>query len=188
MTGLEPLMVAAIVSAAGAGVSAVGGMQQAAAVRSAGRAQQQEMAYRAEQANVAAGQELASTQRAQSEERRKKGLVLSRAQNIAAASGGTLDTSLVDIMGALEQEGEHRSDLIGYEGASRASKLTQQSGLLDYQGEQAWQAARQKSGAMKTKVAGDLVSTAASLYGKYGGGGAGDMGGSVPIPSRKPIR
>jgi len=166
MTGIETAML--IGSLASTAASAVGGLKQASAIKQAGVAQKQQAEYQAEQAQVAAGQELASSQRTRYEEGRRRKLALSRANNIAAGQGGTLDSSFINIMGLLDTEGKYREDVATFEGKSKANKLNQQSDLLKYQGDLALSAAKQKSKSKRFSViANTATSFGSTLYNKY---------------------
>lgn len=167
MTGIET---AFILGAVGTATQLVGGLQQASAIKAAGKAQQQQAEYQAKQAQIAAGQEMASGQRDALEQGRRTRLAQSRATAIAAGQGGTMDNSFLNIMSALESEGQYAKDFALFESKDRASQLEQQSDLLKYEGKNARIAANTEA---KSKVMSTLTNTAMSagtLYSKYGGG------------------
>lgn len=146
--------------------------------RNAGIAANQEANYRAQQAEIQAGQERASSQRAMIEELRQMRLVQSKAQSAAAASGaGALDPSVIDIMGDLETEGRYRANVKRYEGEDRARDLENSAVLARYEGKNA-----KKAGNLK--AISTLASGASSMYDKYGGSDdyiQWDDGGRSPI-------
>ena len=137
--------------------------------RNAGIAAQQEANYRAQQADINAGQERASAQRGMIEELRQMRIAQSRGQAVAAASGaGALDPSVMDIMGDLETEGRYRASTVKYEGEERARDLETGAVLARYEGRQA-----KKAG--KLKAISTLMGGATDLYSKYdakSGGGS----------------
>lgn len=194
MTGLE---IAAIAAVAGTAAGAVGGLQQASAIRSAGKAQRQQYEYQAKQGEIAAGQKLASSQRRMREEDRRRRIIMSKAQNVAAGQGGTLDSSFVNIMGALDTEGRFRSDVAEFEGKSSANKLLQQSDLLRYQGDNAVMAANAKAKAKNMSTIGNTLTSLGSIGAGFGGSPEDmsvgyspsvNIADGVPIPNRKPNR
>ena len=139
----------------------------AVGARNAGIAANQEANYRAQQAEINAGQERASAQRAQVEELRQMRIAQSRGQAVAAASGaGALDPSVMDIMGDLETEGRYRGATAMYEGEERARDLETGAVLARYEGKQA-----KKAG--NIKAVSTLMSGATDLYSKYDGGSYG---------------
>jgi hypothetical protein len=89
-----------------------------------GEYQQKVAERRAQQLEIEAGQERATSQREASEERRQVRFAQSRAQAVAAASGaGALDPSTLDVIGDLEGEAEYRALTRLYEGENRARGL-----------------------------------------------------------------
>lgn len=71
-----------------------------------------------------AGQERATAQRAAIEERRRAGLLESRARAVAAKSGGGVsDPSVIDLIGDISAEGEYRALTRMYEGETAAQSL-----------------------------------------------------------------
>lgn len=81
---------------------------------------------------------LASSQREAEEIRRQKRLLQSRAQAVAAFSGGdTTDFSVVDALADIEQEGEFRALTALYEGKSAAAGLRDEAKMAKYRGKQA---------------------------------------------------
>jgi hypothetical protein len=82
----------------------------------------------ARQLTYAAGQSRASAQRAAVEERRQARLLASRAQAVAAASGGgASDPTVVNTVADIAKEGEYRALTALYEGYDRAKSLDKAS-------------------------------------------------------------
>lgn len=166
MTGFEIGL-----AALGAATQLIGGLQQASSIRAAGKAQQAEAEYRAKQAQVAAGQERASGQRASIEQARKTRLAQSRALAAGAAGGQTGDGSFLNIMSALESEGQYAKDFALFESEDRAVGLESQSDLLKYEGQNARVAANTEARSKTVGALAEAGMNAGTLYGKYGGTG-----------------
>lgn len=143
------------------------GNAQANSIKAAGRVQQQQAQYRAEQMKVNAGQQRASAQRGAIEERRRTRLAQSRALNLGAAGGSASDVS--GTLAGLESFGEYNALSALYEGEDRARQLEGGADLTLYEGENALRASKYEasnarmSGYMTaaTKLAGS------SLFDKY---------------------
>lgn len=158
-----------------------------------GKAQQQLMNYQAQQAqNIAnaqaqqleyqAGQERAASQQRLIAENRTKRLAMSRAQALAAASGGgSLDPSVINIMGDLETQGEYNKGTIMYEGEEAAKGNEYQAAVTRSQGNA--QAAIDRFSGKMYRQAGFMEATntimkgGSSLYNKYAEGSGGLYGG-----------
>lgn len=154
---------------AGTALSAYGAYQQGQAADAAGKAAQVSADYQAKQMAVNAGQERAAAQRKAFEERRRGTLAQSKAQAVAAASGGgSLDPSIVDIMGDLEGEAQYNSNVALYEGEERARDLETGASIKRYEGAQARAAGKYEKRASTIKAAGSLLSGGSTLLDKYG--------------------
>jgi len=183
----ELAIAASIISAVG---TIAGGMQanaqgkaQKQAYEYAAATTRQQADYIAKQEEQRAGQERAASQRAAMEEKRKGRLVGSRAQAVAAASGGgALDPTIVDIGADIAGEGEYRAMTSLYQGEEAARGLegsaavrryagNNEAELLQYQGRAAAAAGRSKMMGSFLSAAGSIGSAGSSLYSKYGGGG-----------------
>lgn len=151
----DPISIGALaLSAAGTAVSYMG-------QRNAAAAAEQEGNYRAQQANINAGQELAASQRRAMEARRQKRLAESTLQARAAGSGaGALDPTVIDLEGDLETEGEFNALNALYEGKDRARTLQMGGTLAKYEGQQA-----KKAGNMA--AIGTVISGVGSMADKY---------------------
>ena len=188
MTGIEFAVAGTTFTLADAALAAstlIGGfaqIQQGQAQAAAGRAQQDAMVYQASLRNAqavameqSAGQERAAAQRATLEQQRQGRLVGSRAQAVAAASGGgALDPSVVNLMGDLDNEASFRAATALYQGESAArgleygAVLQRAAGQGDiYAGElyrQSGEAARDRS---YLRAASAVPGAAAKLYDRY---------------------
>lgn len=197
-----PLMIASTV------MSVAGSIQQGQAAAAQGKAQQQMMEniaaaqeaqglaaqqraeYVAHQQEQMAGQERAASQRAAMEQQRQKRVAQSRAQAVAASSGGgALDPTVLDIMGGLEDQGNYNALVALYEGESAARNFESQASLTRYEGELAKSSSQieaygsRSQGAMYRaagqnakkasylSAAGSALQGGSSLFGKYGAGG-----------------
>lgn len=144
-----PLMMASTVLSAGGQVQS--GLQTNRAAQ-----------YEAGALRTAGGQALASSQRVAYGERRQKDLALSRAQAVAAASGGgATDKGVLDIMAGIEAQGEYNAMSALYEGQAAKQAYETQADLTSYAGKQARMAGFLKG--TTTALAGG-----SSLYEKYG--------------------
>ena len=177
MSGLE--LIAGIAGLAGSGISAAGSLASgdaegqastalAAYERQAGRMQQLA-------AQKAANEALATASQAGYQESIEKRLVASKAQAIAAASGGSAsDTTVQNLQAGIENlgsynklaklyEGETRAQGLEYEGALAEIEGRNRAAIQEYGGEVAKRRSRQK--ALETIVGGGT--DAFSKYGKY---------------------
>lgn len=152
-----------------AGLQVAGTIAQSNAQRSAGEAAQTEANYKAQQADVNAGQERAASQRKAMEQTRQAALVSSRARAVGAASGAGTDTN---IESNIAGEGEYRSLAALYEGEDKARGLVGQASLSRFEGDQAAKAANSK--ATSTLFSGFTSaasgSSGSTLWNKYGWG------------------
>lgn len=115
---------AAYITAAVSAVSAVSSIAQGMEQKKIAnyQAQQTQLVANqtAKQLEQRAGQERAAAQQKMIEAGRTKNLAISRAQAIAAAGGGSLDPSVINIMGDLETQGKYNQDVALYEGEDAA--------------------------------------------------------------------
>lgn len=157
-------------------LSVAGGVAGGISARRAGE-------YESQQADVAAGQAQAASQRAAQEQLRRGRFAASRAQAVAAASGaGASDPTVMDIIGDITAEGAYRSRLALYEGDDRARAYKERGKTAEFAGR-----SRQRAGYLQAAgaVAGGYLKNR-TLLDKYGGmsGGSGigtdqeDFGGA----------
>lgn len=119
-------------------LSAVSQAQQGKAqqkIMNAQAAQTQSIAdQQAKQLEYKAGQERAVAQQKMIAQGQQKRLAQSRAQSLAAASGGSLDPSVINILGDLEAEGSYNQGVTMYEGEEAAKGNEYQAALTRSQG------------------------------------------------------
>lgn len=152
--------------------------QAGRAARIAGQRQRQAAEFEAEQLEIQSGQSIAAAQRRMLEERRQARLAQSRAQAVAAASGGgASDITVVNLISRIAAEGAYKEEIALYEGMDRSRQLRMAAKSKRFEGASAEQAGAFRQSAYDTMALGSLVGGAGSLFGKYGGGGPkGDMG------------
>lgn len=154
-------------------MSAGSAYMQGRAANEAGKAQQNAAEFNARQLEVNAGQQRASAQRQMIEDVRQKTLAQSRAQAVAAAQGASsLDPSIIDIMGGLENEGRYNAAVTMYEGENAARGLEGDATASRYEGAQARAAGKAAKRAGTMAAIGKLVSGGADIYNKYQGSAA----------------
>ena len=155
--------------------------EQGKADRRAAETRMQAAEFEARLMEQRAGQELAVAQRQKFEEQRVAGLVASRAQAVAAASGGgASDTTVVNIISRVKGEGAYRAAVRLYEGESKARMLRLAASAKRYEGATGVieAAAAQKIGNRMGLF--NLITGGGSIAGKYGSqsfGGGGTSGG-----------
>lgn len=143
------------------------------AAEAAGKSQKQALDYQAGLLEQQAGQERATAQRRAYEERRKATLVGSRAQAVAAASGGgALDPTVLEITGDIAGEGEYNALTQMFTGEERALGLENEAALRRYEGDEALRAGKIRKKQAKIAAIGTLLSGLgeATLMAKYGSG------------------
>lgn len=150
------------------GLAVAGSLLGAGGTILASNAQAKEYGIEASQLDAQAGNEQASAQRRAIEERRQARLASSRAQALAAASGGGADDpSVVNAMAGLEEEGSYRALTALYGGDTAAQQLHDEAAARR-------RGAKSVRTAGAIKAAGSLLSTAptilshgSSLFQKY---------------------
>ncbi len=122
--------------AASAGMSILGGVEQAGAQRAAGDAAYATALQRAQMANIQAQQEYANANAAagagqvQADQERQRAAVLAgRAKAVMAASGAGVDPNLV---ASLVGQGNYNSDVALYNGNEKARNLRNQGAMDIY--------------------------------------------------------
>lgn len=166
---------------AAAGLSLVGTVmqasaqsQQADAMRAQGLANQNAADYTARSMEIQAGQERAVAQRKAIAQRRQEGLVQSRAQALAAASGaGASDPTIISNDSLITREGELGVMTSLYQGEQSAQNLETGATLKRYEAASGRAGSDAMANATDTGVTATIFSgagRAASLYSKYGTG------------------
>ena len=174
MTGLEPLLIAAVAAApsaatlgtaatvasvAGAGISAIGSIQQ-------GKAASRAANYQADQMDAAAKQIEAKAQRDALEQKRQMNLVRSRAMTIGASDGSLASPTVANILGGLDMEADTAYNNTIIQGQEQAQGLRTNGGVQRIEGQNAKRAA--KIQAMSQAISG--IAGTSSLASKYGAG------------------
>lgn len=153
-----------MLSAAATAVSALGSIASGNAAR--GQAN-----YQARQMEQQAGQERATAQRAAIEQRHKAALAGSRAQALAAASGGgASDPTIVGIQSDIAGQGEYNALSALFNGEERARGMETQAQATRFQGQQARKAGVMGAFTSVANGAGTIMGSGNSLLNKYGGG------------------
>ena len=166
-------------SAIGTAVGAVGKIQAGQAAKEAGKDQQAEL-------HRQAIQEVAAAQIKMLDERRKKEMVISRAQALAAFGGGSVsDPSIQNLIADIDNEGSYREAVALYNGEERARKLESQGAMARKAGKQRAQASNISaiSDVMTSEGFASGVSQGLSLYEKYRirkGSSYSDYSGGIP--------
>lgn len=179
MSGLPDLssiagFIPVALSSLGMLTSMAGANQAASAARLAGARARVAAEFEAAQLEQAAGQAIAVSQVEAQEQRRQMQLVQSRAIAVAAAGGGGVsDETIVRLIGRQAGEGAYRSAVALYKGEESARRMRLQASAKLYEGALAEEAANDRADAYKVKATGDLLSGAATLFSRYGMGGAG---------------
>ena len=124
--GASAMSLGSILQIAGAGDGALGAIN-------AGNAANASAEYQALQLEAAGKSENAAAQRQAEEDRRQKDFVLSRARAVGAASGGGQD---INLMGAIEEEGELRALTSLWEGEEAAKGRKMQAEAARFEGQQ----------------------------------------------------
>lgn len=123
--------------------------------------------FQGAQADIAAGQTEAASQRTAADVDRKSKLLQSRALAVAAAGGGgASDPTVMDVISKIAGEGAYRSQLALYEGKDAARTLRMRGDIARFEGKQA-----QRAGLLKGF--GTVLKGGKTLLDKYGGGGSG---------------
>lgn len=157
---------AGISTVLGLAFSIVGGVQQAAAQKAAGKQAKVDAEFRAQQEEMRANEERAAASRKSIERRKEKDLVLSRHRALASSSGlGALDPTIIDLASDVEAEGEYRADLEIALGENRARGLEDQAGATRRSGEAAYEAAKAKA---NSTLFGAVTGGVTSFFDKYG--------------------
>lgn len=176
---------------ASVGVSIFGALKQSQGIKAAGKAQLQQAQFQQQSANVAAGQQRASAQRASIEDRRKGVLAQSRARAVGAAGGGSV-SDITNVIGDLGAESEYSALTSLFQGEDSARDLETRGSLALFEGESANRAAKTDAqSALFKGLSGAAMSGGSSLFSKYAPEDMGNYGSYDPTksaPTRKPMR
>ena len=159
---------AALIGVIGLVASVGGSAMQGEAARRAGKAGQEQKEYEAARYEQQAVQEVASAQRDMLEERRRKELVVSRAQALAAfGGGGVSDPTVQNIIADLDSEGAYREAVALYQGKESARQLHQSADLARLEGRNIRQGGKDLAAAYTVQGIASAAQQASSLYTKY---------------------
>lgn len=136
-------------------------MMQAGGTIIGSKAEARALKGEADQLDAMAGNDRASSQREAAEQRRQARLLQSRALAVGAATGGASDPTVVNIIADLEGEGAYRALTSLYEGEESARSKEMQASAR--RGE-----AKNAKRAGMIGAAGQVLSGASSIFGKYG--------------------
>lgn len=167
-----------------AALQVYGTILSAKGAKAQGAAERKAAEFQADQLDAQAGQEQAASQRVSADQQRVAKYAESRAQALAAASGGgASDKTVTDVIGKIAQEGAYRSALSLYQGDSEARQMRLRATGARYTG-------KATESAYDTRSLGTLISGAGSLFAKYGrnvptgGGGSSSLAaGSATDPN-----
>lgn len=160
-------------------MSAKGQMDAGAAAAKQGAQEQAAANYQGAILDQQAGQTQASSQLQAVNTRRQAGLVNSRAQAVAAASGaGATDPTVLGVQGQITREGEYSALTSLFNGEEQARGLESQAALTRYSGRARAEAGQARQSAAQYQAFGTILQGGGSLYTKYG-----PMGGPPPPPA-----
>lgn len=126
--------------------------------------------FEAVQMEQEAIQAVGTGQRAAMAENQRTRLAESRAIALAAASGaGASDTTVVNLIADIAEEGSYRASVARYEGDERARKLRLGAKTRRFEGELGLAAGEAGARALRAQTTANLVSQAGGLLAKYGG-------------------
>ena len=171
----DPLTLTALTVAGGA-LSAGGTLIGGAASAAAGESAQKANYFKATQEEMAAQESRAASQRASLDKQRETGLLQSKLQARAAASGGgASDPGVLDLAGDIAGRGEYESLLEMYKGENRARGLEDAAMGSRMTGDAALAEGKAKQSASYLSAAGTIVGSAGSAYRTYN---------KIPDPTR----
>ena len=157
---------------AGMAMNLIGSSKASSAASGVGAAYNQEAQFEATQMRQQAGQEIAASQRTAFDQARTARLVASRAQAVAAASGGgATDPTVLKVISDINGEGVYRAGVALYGGKEKARVLEMGAETKTYEGEVAAAGGEMRSSAYQIAGLGSLATGGASFLAKYGQGG-----------------
>jgi len=161
----------AILTGLGAGMEFAGNNQAAANSRTVAARQAAALQFKQQQELVNAGQAVAAGQMSAAEQRRQGRLIQSRAQALAAASGGgAVDPTVVNIIGNNAGEIALRASIALYQGEEKARMLRMQAAADGYNASMVLEAGENKAQAYEMAGKSAIFKGAGSLFTKYGFG------------------
>lgn len=165
----DPLTATALtLTAAGGGLSATGTLAGGKAAADAGVRGQQSAYFTAAQQKQAATEALAVGQRSAFEKSRETGLLESKLQARAAASGGgATDPGVVGLAGDIAQRGAYEGLMEMAKGENKARGLLDAALASRMTGDAALAEGQAKRRAAMLSAAGTIIGTAGSMFGTY---------------------
>lgn len=162
---------AAAIPYVGTILGAAGSIRSAKAARKQGR---QILALRNEQAVDLERQAIevkAIAQRQAIDDQEKAELLISRAQAVAAASGGSAtDQTVLDVMSDIEGEGAYRAAMAMYQGEREAETLRQEAKYTRMGGEISRKESNARASAYEMEAAETIAQGATTFYDRYNRG------------------
>lgn len=157
-----------LLSLFGAGMKAWGSIESGNAAADFGRAQRVADQFAAEQLRVNAGQVIAAATIQELNITRQANLVTSRAQALAAASGGgALDPTVVNNVARISGEEAYRKATALYQGEDQARVMRMQAAAKDYEGALAEDFGNKKQDMSRITAGADILGGGASLFSRY---------------------
>lgn len=164
---------------AGTALSVLGAIGQGNAAMAQGEAANRLAKYQAAQLKQNAGQVRAVGQREGEAALRESLLLQSRAQAVAAASGGgALDPTVLKLIGGVAAEGQTAADTERYNAETQAQGLLAEANATRYSGKIAMMNAKQARNAAYMKAVTSVLSGASGFTGAFSSGG-GAAAGSI---------
>lgn len=161
----------AILTGLGTGMEYSGNQDLASNARLAGARQAAALQFQAQQATVNAGQAVAASQQTSADIARQGALIQSRAQALAAASGGgAVDPTVVTLMSRNAGEIALRRNIALYQGEEQARTLMETAKARNYDASLAVDGGNTKAQAYENAATTSLLKGAGSMFAKYGFG------------------
>lgn len=185
----------AILTGLGAGMEYAGNNQAAENSRTMAARQAAAFQFKQQQDTINAGQAVAASQMSAAEQLRQGKLIQSRAQALAAASGGgAVDPTVVNIIGNNAGEIALRASIALYQGEEKARMLRMQAASEGYNAALSIEAGENKAQAYEIAGRSAIFKGASSLFNKYGQGQPKASGAGSPaewtsgydVPSQDP--
>jgi hypothetical protein len=160
-----------ILSGIGTGMEVEGNNRLAENARLSAQRQAAALQFQKEQATINAGQAAAASQMSAQEQRRQGALINSRAQALAAASGGgAVDPTVVRIMANNAGETALRASIALYQGEEQARQLRMVAAARGYDAQTAIAEGEARAEAYGLAAKTAVVKGAGSMFAKYGFG------------------
>lgn len=160
-----------ILTGIGTGMEYMGNEQLAENARLSAQRQAAALQFQKEQHTINAGQAIAASQMSAEQQRKQGALINSRAQALAAASGGgAVDPTVVRIMANNAGETALRANIALYQGEEQARQLRMAAAARGYDAQMAIAEGDAKADAYESAATTSLFKGAGSMFAKYGFG------------------